>query len=407
MYLKLNRLGQPTLLALGTALSALSCTLTHSLDDLKGGSALAATGGMGGNQSGASGTAGGGAGDAGEAGGGAGGAANGGTNTGGSAGGGGSGGSNSEIWSIVAPADGDAMGWLSAIQLQFSDNMNPDTVTVDTASAVCGKTSVQLSSDHFKSCIQMAAAPTWNLDNSVATFTPASRLTVGATYELRVTTDVTNASGHALSGAYTVTLTGIYSHTLNVTSQAATGEFLPEEKIGVNSGYTLYAAWDAANLYLGIDGSNISNNQASTEFVSYFGTDGVSSSKGMTIGSQTASLNFVAAFGMTWVGDNTQSSLSALQYTNAWQSNVESSSDSALTGWLKSRFANLVQFRIPLNRITTGSPNAIAFASALLYTQTTESTYATEPPNSFSAGGYKRFDLSGHTLPKDSPTVTP
>jgi len=391
MHLKRSLIRVRTLAALGAACAALGCTLTHSLDDLKGGplSSAGSGGASSGAQGGIAGAAGGNDSDAGGA------AAAGASSIAGAAGDVGDG---STALTIISPTD--SVGWES-VSVQFSQAMDPSTVTALTTGTLCGKTTLQLSLDSFTTCVLMTGAPTWNSDGTIVTFTPAAPLKVGNgnTYTLRVTQGAKTPSGETLAKPYEATVSALYSHTVDLSQ---TMPFLEQEARDTStlSQYTLYLAWDADNLYLGMAGDNInsSTNAPNTVFVAYFGgTPGAMS--GMTIGSQTATLDFPARYGIQWLGDQANKLVlmgNATGMPGAWDSNPLPDQD-------RQRTDNLIKIKVPLSAIGNPKPS-LNFASGLIYTAPTPSTYATTPPiGAFSGSSHLVLDLTGHTLPKDSP----
>jgi hypothetical protein len=384
--------------ALVAAWAALGCTLTHSLDDLKGGplsaqgSAGASAGTAGGVDNGSDANVGGSSGAALTSG-------SGGAQTGG---GGGTGGDISMPTglAIVSPVDGGTIGWMS-ISVQFSEAVDSTTVTVPTSSA-CGTSTIAISTDaKLASCVPMKGAPTWDADHKVATFTPQTSLDVGSLYALHVDKSVQTQAGLPLAQSYDASVTAVYSHTI---TDISSNHFLdPEEKLLTSTAqYTLYAAWDDTNLYLGIQGADIATAQFNTLFVAYFGPSSKGSNVGDAFDTQTASLAFLSARGMSWRANNDPaSSLNLLKYAGTW--------GSTHVTWREQRKDDFVQFVVPLNEIGV-SAGTLSFASALISDDTTtpanSSTRAMVPSGSFSGAGYKQFDLTGHTLPSESPTLT-
>ena len=68
-----------------------------------------------------------------------------------------------------------------------------------------------------------------------------------------------------------------------------------------------------------------------------------------------------------------------------------------------------MQFVVPFSNIGTPA-GALSFASAWVTDDVTmpsnSKTDAMVPNGAFSGAGYKQFDLTGHTLPSESPTLT-
>ncbi|MCB1201454.1 MAG: Ig-like domain-containing protein [Leptospiraceae bacterium] len=90
----------------------------------------------------------------------------------------------------------------TTIAVTFSEAMSTGTVTAQTSAGTCSG-SVQVSLDNFANCIAMsAAAPSFTSGDTIATFTPASALTVSTTYKIRVTTSVQDVSSNALASQF-------------------------------------------------------------------------------------------------------------------------------------------------------------------------------------------------------------
>ncbi len=385
-------------LSLGVALGVPACTLTRPLNDLQGGgvqggasgtvSASGGGGASGGEVSGSAGTAGaaigaagmGDAGSAGEAGGGA----------------------QPTLPNLILPEQNGLIGWLS-ISLQFSTAMAQTTLSVPVGDSLCTGRSLQISKDDFKTCLEMAAAPVLSKNGTVATFSPVARLTVGDAYRLRITTQAKSTDGLAFAATDLDVLAG-YSHTIVQTDSV--NHFFPEEKFDTSTmGYTLYVAWDAGSLYLGMDGQSISDDMPNTMFLTYLGA-GAGSKVGDTFGTHTASLSFLASAGVAWSGDNLPNkSFSLLSFKGSmWSSSVQ-------TGTPR-RNGNFVQFGVPWANLSTslaalvGTPNASAsFAAGLVNLAGSE--YAMSPKDSLLAKGHYVLDLSGKQLPENAQLVTP
>ena len=392
------------LFALGAACAALGCTLTHSLDDLKGGTltaqggasagaAMAGSADNGGDVN-AGGTSGTGATSGSEATSGSGGAE---TAAGGAASGGMAGGASGP--SVLSPKD--TIGWMS-ISVAFSEAIDTSTVTVPTTSA-CATSTIALSTDAtFSSCIAMKGTPTWDAAHKVATFAPQSALDVGSGYTLHVDKSVQTQAGLPLAQSYDANVTAVYSHTI---TDITSNHFLdPEEKLPTSTAqYTLYAAWDDSNLYLGMQGADIRTSDFGRLFVAYFGPNSKGSNLGDAFDTQAASLAFLSVRGMSWrTLDDPASSLALLKYAGTW--------GSTHVTWREQRKDDFVQFVVPFSAIFVSAPApSLSFASALLFDDATtpanSSTYAMVPAGSFTGAGYKQFDLTGHTLPSESPTL--
>ena len=374
----------------GAACALPCCTLARSLDDLQGGTAPAA---------GSSGSAGS------PAGAGQGGNAQAGEDAGGasagmpSAGDAGAAGAEPTLPHLISPVSDGGIGWM-AFDVQFDESMNADSISVPVGSALCTGSTLQLSKDGFKTCVEMSGPPTLSKNDSVVTLSPVNRLTVNGAYRLRVTERVRSQAGVA-SALTDIPVKALYSHSIPQTDNA--NHFLPEEQLATKTaGYQLFMAWDSNKLYLGMDGQSVSDNLATTLFVAYVGS-GAGSKVGKTFGGKTASLSFEASSGLVWYGDNQPNkAVSSLTYDNtAWSATVQ-------TGTAR-RIGNFVQFALPwpaeLAASVGTSTASAAFASGMLNLSGTD--YATTPSDSFTAKGHLLLDLSGKSLPKNAQVIAP
>ena len=89
------------------------------------------------------------------------------------------------------------------IVITFNEAIDPATLTTQTSAGACSG-SMQLSADNFATCVGFtAAAPVMSVANTVATSTPAFRLSPVVTYRIRVLGTVTNAGGSPIGTDFT------------------------------------------------------------------------------------------------------------------------------------------------------------------------------------------------------------
>jgi hypothetical protein len=390
-----------TLGLLGLGLGA--CSLTHSLDDLRGGVAVAgsssggdaATGGTNGK-----------AGSAGVA------ATEGGDAAGNAAAGAGGGSEPPTGPHLITPdpVSGGKQGFLEPLELQFSDVMDLTTLSGD---ALC-KGSVRLRKQGNQLCI--ALKPAVAIDGRPAAYSLdlMEQLEVGQSYELTVTTDATTQDGVPLESTADVSLQAVYRHTIKMDGA---NDFLPGETLMTSSGgYTAYIAWDRQALYLGMQGAQIPKKEQNGGLfaISYLAWPGASPS---TMAAQTYKavspmLDFAATHYVRWKGD--QSGASLFTYTGPGQ-------------WEESPFNNSKgqEFRQNGEFLELKVPFDVSFSQAVsadqplklvmfLLNETTgaESTYAAAPGVT---GGDtttpqlpKHFELTlvdSPAFPKDSPIL--
>lgn len=138
------------------------------------------------------------------------------------------------------------------IVVTFSRAMNPVFMTTTGCSGL-----IQVSADGFATCVPMAAnLAAMSSGNTVATLTPASALTAGATYQIKVSRFVQDAQGFnlatdfTLSPGFTVQLavvpTGWYSVTSGTSTHLNSVAFVP-------GGSRAYAAGDSGVLLQSAD----------------------------------------------------------------------------------------------------------------------------------------------------------
>lgn len=91
----------------------------------------------------------------------------------------------------------------TTISITFSRPMQAASLTAQATVGACTG-SIQVSLDNFASCIGLSA-PALSPTGTVATTTPAPALALSTTYQIRVTTAATSASGIAMASAFTQT----------------------------------------------------------------------------------------------------------------------------------------------------------------------------------------------------------
>lgn len=378
------------------------CSLTHSLDDLKGGSPGA--GGSGGSTTGGdagdggAGAVGGEPGAAGEAGSGVAGAA-------GQAGGGAVSPWEVRIENLRSGSPAPKLVFTDALELEFSAAMNADSLE-PAGHAFCTG-SVLLSSDDFESCVEIAVTPTAGGTTAQSfTISPAEPLEVGATYTLRITADVESETGDTLADGADLPFQAIYRHTIAIDG---TNDFLPGETFDTTSGanHTAYVAWDDDTLYLGMKGTTIDDADVSKWLVAYFGPIPLGSQQASSVGdqyqTQTPTLTFQATHYVRWKGDNGFTWLKHFD-GDAWTDDYE-----LAAGTDYQQNGDFVELRLPLENI--GEPaDWLKFAMGMLDEEVgSETTYAGVPDNTFPTGDgpdrdfEKRFefDFAGDKFPNE------
>jgi hypothetical protein len=166
-------------------------------------------------------------------------------------------------------------------------------------------------------------------------------------------------------------------------------DFAPGEKFDTTStakdpSYHAYAAWDAKNLYFGMEGSDVSasvSNAANKWVMLYIGRDAVA---GTTTGLpyngtvQQPTLPFAASIHLRWKVSGV--------YTNVQQWNA------AMTKWADAPLVPLTVFRqgtfveMSISRASIGAPSKIQLVMNMLIENGNDFTYAGVPSTAFVDG---------------------
>ncbi|HVO29971.1 MAG TPA: hypothetical protein VMV18_04520, partial [bacterium] len=173
-----------------------------------------------------------------------------------------------------------------------------------------------------------------------------------------------------------------------------------DEKFNTTSAnYFGYVTWDASNLYIAVQGADVSSGNANKFFVAYFGGTG-GTTNGVTFATQTPTLPFNAKWEVQWGANNVNST-----FANVWTGAAWVNTAWNFTGHV---FANTttgyVEMSIPLSRI--GSPAHVPVVMCMLnQTGGVEATYSGVPHDAFTDGfdpnfaHYFDFDFTAATPP--------
>jgi alpha-tubulin suppressor-like RCC1 family protein len=100
--------------------------------------------------------------------------------------------------SSTSPTDNESSISISNnISVTFSESMGTASVTTNTSNTICSG-SLQLSSDSFSSCVQMASSPS-SSDNRTFTVTSSPKMFYSTTYKIRVTTAAEDSAGNNIA----------------------------------------------------------------------------------------------------------------------------------------------------------------------------------------------------------------
>ncbi|MFH1729943.1 MAG: Ig-like domain-containing protein [Pseudomonadota bacterium] len=89
----------------------------------------------------------------------------------------------------------------TSVQITFSEAMSIASISTNNTDTQCTGT-IQLSSDNFTTCVQMASEPEYNSDQTVFTVTPSENLDNGTQYSIKITTDAQDISLNSLAEVY-------------------------------------------------------------------------------------------------------------------------------------------------------------------------------------------------------------
>ncbi len=154
-------------------------------------------------------------------------------------------------------------------------------------------------------------------------------------------------------------------------------DFESDEDVPGTIGSTYYFTWDATNLYLGLQASEVGSGN-STMFATFYidsdpqlvPTSGTGTTLGLLYNTQQPNLPFTANYHFRWKADNTYMNLQTYN-GSAWVDGNQSNIAAYQSG-------TYVEFRIPLANI--GSPSNIYLVGAMLREQPfNESTFHLTP----------------------------
>ena len=191
----------------------------------------------------------------------------------------------------------------------------------------------------------------------------------------------------------------VYSHTITIDG---TNDFTAgQENFATSSGsYTGYFAWDAAYLYVGMEGVDVASGNPDFWLLLYIGGS-PGTTTGVAYGSQQPTLPFDARFHLRWKADN--------GYTNTQQYDG--------SGWTEANWdfvgdvfqnGEFIELRIPL--VDIGSPTVIDVHLNMI-NEPSGWSYAAVPADSFSDGpnpSYFRhyaFNRTAATVPNGYSSV--
>ena len=287
----------------------------------------------------------------------------------------------------------------AAITVSFSEAMDPQTVTANTVDDSCTG-AIQLSTDGFATCVQMAAAPSTQ-DEIEFSLSAAAPLASATSYQLRIQAEVSDAGGTPMAADYTPNDGFVvrYFHTIVLDG---VNDFAPEESFTTLSpGHTGYVAWDLDYLYLGMTAPDLDVDQVDTWFVAYLG--GMpGSATGVLYNTQEPALPFDARWHVRYnAADGAGGVLEwdGVAWVDAGFGPIPNSDDVAAAG-------DFVELRLAWAEL--GDPSELAVHLGMLREQPfNEASWAAVPEGSYmdgydpDYGGHYLFDVLGSLVPGD------
>ncbi len=108
------------------------------------------------------------------------------------------------------PADNDrTVATDTTISVTFDEAIDVTTVSTNTDDTTCTG-SIQVTMDNFVSCIQMASDPDTTNDNKTFIVIPSSNLAADTTFDIKITTEVSDLAGNYLASDFTLS-NGFYT----------------------------------------------------------------------------------------------------------------------------------------------------------------------------------------------------
>ena len=212
------------------------------------------------------------------------------------------------------------------ITVVFSEAIQISTVTTNTVNTTCDRTFV-VSADNFSTCIQMSSDPSADAEQKAFTIFPVTDLAYNTTYKIKITVDIKDLSGNALSSEFvttngftTISDTVAPSVSSVVPANGATGATI-NTSITVNFSEGMNPASVTTTTFTLDDGTN-----AVTGTVAYNGTTAIFTPSGSLSGNQT--YNAIVTTGVTDLAGNplasdyTWSFTTGAQPAGIWDSGV-------------------------------------------------------------------------------------
>ncbi|EDM73649.1 hypothetical protein PPSIR1_02653 [Plesiocystis pacifica SIR-1] len=285
------------------------------------------------------------------------------------------------------------------LSVEFSEPMDPATITTNVGADTSCSGTLQLSADDFATCVPMAGAPTSG-DATTFALSPAQPLASATGYALRVLGTVTDAEGLAMGPDYADEPFVVrYFHTIVIDGA---NDFGADETFTSSTlGHTGYVAWDADYLYLGMSSPDLMGDDPLEWFVAYLG-GAPGSSSGVLYNTQEPALPFEARWHLRWkASDDFGSGLEFVgaNWVDAGFGPSVGSEDVAASG-------AFLELRVAWTDLD--DPELIAVHLGMLREQAfNEASWAAVPESSYVDGydpdcaAYFEFDRLASTLPMD------
>lgn len=286
----------------------------------------------------------------------------------------------------------------TSIEVEFSESMDPATVTTNTADEGCTG-SLQISRDGFATCVPMMGAPTTS-DGQTFAVTPAEPLPSVATVQIRVLASVTDAGGTPMDADFT-TGTGFFVRYFHTIVIDGVNDFEATELLPTSTpGHTGYVAYDDTYLYLGMDSPDLAADSDLVWMVAYLGGP-MGTTTGLGYNTQEPVLPFNARWHLRWRADDTFGGV--LEWGGGEWLDAPFTVGMADVAW----DGSFMELRVA--RVDVGAPAYFDLHLCLLREEIlNEASWAAVPSTSFKDGydpdyaQFFQFNPAGSTVPADT-----
>ncbi len=311
----------------------------------------------------------------------------------------------------TAPADNElAVAPDGPITMVFSEPMNPETITTNTADGECSG-SLQVSADAFANCVQMRTTPSSD-DNTTFQLTPESALLSATAYSIRVTSDAADAGGTSLASPFETTtgFTTRYFHSIQIDEN---NDFVSNDEgfAASTTGAQLFVSYDANALYVGLSHADIVVGGDGNKFVYFlFSTDATLATGNSLSSDDKAKFGDAGTHRMSHHWKERVDGASYTEFRVSDGANWDT--DWTATGKVVHRSAGLIEASIALSEFGTSAPSTLIITAYTIdYDGDTGNGYLYNMLSGATDGsGATSRDLVGYvglTLPSSQPPNDP